>query len=44
LIATEDTLFKVYEALLRAGLSGDQAQSAIMDMQNVGLYFRELES
>jgi hypothetical protein len=41
LVVTEGTLFKVYDALRRAGLSEQQVTDAITDMQNHGIYFRE---
>lgn len=40
----EDTLFKVYDALRRTGLDEQQARHAIMEMQNVGILFRERRS
>lgn len=42
LIATEDTLFKVYDSLIKAGLNDRAAMNALHDMQNRGIYFREL--
>jgi len=42
LIATEDTLFKVYDSLIKAGLDDRAAMGALHDMQNRGIYFREL--
>lgn len=41
LIATEDTLRKVFDALRRVGLTEQQAIDTISDMQNQGIYFRE---
>lgn len=38
----ENTLVKVREALVRSGLSYDQAQDAIIWMQNFGILFREV--
>jgi hypothetical protein len=37
----EETLFKVMRPLLEAGLTEAEAQHAINEMQNSGLYFRE---
>lgn len=37
----DQTMLKVYEALLRAGLESEQAVSAITEMQNAGILFRE---
>jgi hypothetical protein len=42
LVATEDTLFKVYDSLIKAGLNDRAAMGALHDMQNRGIYFREL--
>ncbi len=42
LIATEDTLRKVYDTLRGCGLTEQQAIDCISDMQNKGLYFREI--
>lgn len=42
LVATEDTLFKVWDALMSAGLDDRAAMGALHDMQNRGIYFREL--
>lgn len=41
---SEDTLFKVYEALREAGLSDAQTITAVNLMQNAGIYFREAEA
>lgn len=38
---TENTLFKVYDALRKAGLGEIEAREAIAEMQNVGVLFRE---
>lgn len=37
----EDTLKKVYEGLLAAGIFGQQAVDAVNQMQNQGILFRE---
>lgn len=37
----EDTWFKVYHALMRAGLGDVKSRSTITDMQNAGILFRE---
>lgn len=37
----EDTLFKVRDALKRAGLSSEQIMNCIIEMQNQGILFRE---
>lgn len=37
----DGTMFKVYQALRRAGLSEPQALNAINEMQNDGILFRE---
>lgn len=37
----EQTLFKVFRALIESGLTEKQALSAINQMQNVGILFRE---
>lgn len=37
----DGTMMKVFGALVEAGMTGDQAQDAIMKMQNAGIYFRE---
>lgn len=37
----EDTLFKVINALVRSGLTEQQATDAINEMQNAGILFRE---
>lgn len=37
----EDTLRKVYEGLLKAGIFGQQAVDAVNQMQNQGILFRE---
>ncbi len=37
----EDTLRKVYEGLLAAGIFGQQAVNAVSEMQNKGILFRE---
>lgn len=37
----ENTLQKVYQALLDAGIYGQQAVDAVSNMQNRGIYFRE---
>ena len=37
----EDTLKKVYEGLLKAGIFGQQAVDAVNQMQNQGILFRE---
>lgn len=39
----QNTLVKVREALVRSGLSYDQAQDAIIWMQNFGILFREVK-
>lgn len=39
----EDTLFKVFSALVKSGLTKVQATDAINSLQNAGIYFRELE-
>lgn len=39
----ENTLVKVREALVRSGLSYDQARDAISWMQNFGILFREMK-
>lgn len=38
---TENTLYKVYDALRGSGLSEDQSRDAISNMQNAGILFRE---
>lgn len=38
---TEATLFKVYKALRATGLTEQQAEDAINEMQNAGILFRE---
>jgi hypothetical protein len=38
---TENTLFKVYDALRAAGLDESSARDCISEMQNAGIYFRE---
>lgn len=38
---TENTLFKVRNALLRVGLTEQQITDAINEMQNEGILFRE---
>lgn len=37
----ENTLRKVYEGLLKAGIFGQQAVDAVSEMQNQGILFRE---
>lgn len=37
----EETLFKVYESLRRSGLSDSACRSAVNQMQNDGILFRE---
>jgi len=37
----QDTMWKVHEALRRAGLTGTQAINVVNDMQNQGILFRE---
>lgn len=37
----EETLRKVYEGLLAAGIYGQQAVDAVFQMQNKGIFFRE---
>lgn len=37
----ENTLRKVYEGLLKAGIYGQQAVDAVSEMQNQGIIFRE---
>lgn len=37
----ENTLIKVYQAMRDAGVDESQASSAMHNMQNEGLYFRE---
>ena len=39
---TEETMHKVYKALLETGMNGDEAREAIQQMQNSGILFREL--
>lgn len=39
----EETLFKVYKALVDAGLDQQSAQDAVSQMQNAGIYFREYQ-
>lgn len=39
---TENTLFKVYDVLRKAGLGEIEAREAIAEMQNEGILFREL--
>lgn len=41
LYCREETLFKVRDALIRAGLTPQQIIDTIADMQNNGIYFRE---
>ena len=43
LFHNENTIVKVREALVRSGLSYDQAQDAIIWMQNFGILFREVK-
>lgn len=38
----ENTLFKIFDALKAAGLSTVQTRDCITDMQNRGIYFREM--
>lgn len=38
---TEETLHTVYKALRRAGMSEEQCERAINEMQNDGILFRE---
>lgn len=38
---TDQTLYIVHDALERSGLTRDQAQEAIREMQNAGILFRE---
>ena len=38
---TENTLFKVYDALRASGLDEQKARDAITEMQNNGILFRE---
>ena len=38
---TEETLFRVFEALLKADLTREKALDAIREMQNHGILFRE---
>lgn len=38
---TEETLYKVYRALRASGMSEDQSERAINEMQNAGILFRE---
>lgn len=38
---TEATLFKVYKALRATGLTEQQAEDAIIEMQNADILFRE---
>lgn len=40
----EDTIHKVHQALMRAGLTEDNAINAINEMQNDGILFRERAS
>lgn len=40
-VHTEDTLFKVREALVASGLTERKAYNAITEMQNAGILFRE---
>jgi hypothetical protein len=40
----EDTLHKVYGAMVRNGVNGDEAQEIINSMQNAGLLFREIRA
>ena len=40
---TEETLHKVYKALLESNLDGEGASNAIREMQNAGILFRELK-
>lgn len=37
----DETLSKVYDALLWSGLTGKQAEDAVNEMQNAGILFRE---
>lgn len=37
----ENTLRKVYEGLMKAGIFGQQAVDAVSEMQNQGILFRE---
>lgn len=39
---TENTLFKVYDELQEAGLSPERARECIDQMQNRGIFFREM--
>ena len=38
---TEDTIFTVYDALKRAGLSHEKVRECITDLRNHGIVFRE---
>jgi len=40
---TDETLIKVYQALRKANIDPDEAQGIISDMQNQGIYFREIK-
>lgn len=40
--ALEGTIFKVYAALMKSGLTHKQATDAINEMQNEGILFREI--
>jgi hypothetical protein len=42
LVDTGETMNKVFGALRRAGLNDEQAIEAVSDMQNEGIYFREV--
>lgn len=39
---TEETLPKVFKSLIKAGLTSEEATECINDMQNQGLFFREI--
>lgn len=40
----EQTLFKVHDAMVKSGLSVEQALNTLREMQNAGILFRELQS
>ena len=40
--STEETMHKVYKALLDRGFSGPECSNVIRDLQNEGILFREL--
>lgn len=38
----DQTIYKVFNALMDSGLTHEQAQAGVLSMQNAGLYFREM--